>query len=125
MALSVYSHEVPSFHRSRYAPVMSYIHGSLFVAGDAWAHEAFNGGTVAVGNEVVVVCLQYRLGVFGFLALQELMEEQRYTGNYGMMDQRAALSWVQTNGRSFGGNTARMTVWGGWADGAFCRLPVR
>ena len=62
--------------------------------------------------------MQYRLGVLGFLALEEFREEMISIGNYGMMDQRAALTWVQTNGRAFGGNADRSIVWGGWADGA-------
>ena len=125
LALSIYSHELPSFHRSAYAPVMSYLHGSLFVAGDGWAHEAVNGGTVAVWNKVVVVGLQYRLGVFGFLALEELRAEESSTGNYGMMDQRAALGWVDLNGHLFGGNPARSIVWGeAWLPGPSCSPPV-
>ena len=72
---------------------------------------------------VLVVGAQYRLGVFGFLALEELQDAEvgsssTSTGNYGTLDQRAALSWLGNHANSFGGDPAHSFLWGGWADGA-------
>ena len=67
---------------------------------------------------MVVVCLQYRLGVFGFIALEELKAEAGSTGNYGMMDQQEVFKWANVNVFAFGGSMKRLIAWGGWADGA-------
>jgi para-nitrobenzyl esterase len=61
---------------------------------------------------VVVVTLNYRLGVFGFLAHPELDAEQYGSGAFGLLDQLAALRWVQTNISAFGGNPGNVTLWG-------------
>ena len=102
------------------APVIFYVHGSLFVAGDAWTHGAFSGEVLAQLFNVLIVGAQYRLGIFGFLALQELQEEAaptRHTGNYGLLDEQGALKWVDDNGMAFGGSKS-LLIWGGWVDGA-------
>ena len=62
--------------------------------------------------EVIVLGAQYRLGVFGFLALEELREEvtTQHTGNYGLQDQQGLLKWVGDNDGAFGGSPGQMAL---------------
>ena len=66
----------------------------------------------AIGKEVVVVGVRYRLGIFGFLSHRGLTEEAGASGNYGLMDQVAALAWVQRNIARFGGDPTNVTIAG-------------
>ena len=65
-----------------------------------------------VGDQVVIVGIRYRLGIFGFLSHPKLTSEQGASGNYGLMDQVAALKWVQRNIARFGGDPANVTIAG-------------
>jgi para-nitrobenzyl esterase len=68
---------------------------------------------------VVVLSISYRLGVFGFMAYPELAAESKNnSGNYGLLDQLAALKWIQKNIHAFGGNPARVTIFGESSGGA-------
>jgi para-nitrobenzyl esterase len=93
-------------------PVMVWIHGGGFVFGDS--NIELMDGTELARQGVVVVTFNYRLGVFGFLSHPELTTEMCAdgSGNYGLMDQIAALRWVQRNIRHFGGNPNNVTVFG-------------
>ena len=93
-------------------PVMVWIHGGGFVAGSA--SEPRQDGERLAGKGVVVVSLNYRLGVFGFLAHPELTKEspRHASGNYGMLDQVAALQWVKANIAAFGGDPGNVTIFG-------------
>jgi para-nitrobenzyl esterase len=94
-------------------PVMVWIYGGGFVAGTT--SEARQDGTnLAREHGVVVVSMNYRLGIFGFLALPELMEEsgRKSAGNYGLMDQLQALRWVHENILAFGGDPNNVTIFG-------------
>jgi para-nitrobenzyl esterase len=93
-------------------PVLVYFHGGGFVAGDG-SEPKFDGESMA-RRGIVVVTLNYRLGVFGFLAHPELSRESTYggSGNYGLLDQAAALSWVHENIAAFGGDPRRVTIGG-------------
>jgi para-nitrobenzyl esterase len=99
-------------------PVMVYVHGGGNVAGSAskqvFGTLLFDGQPLAEAYGVVVVTLQYRLGPLGFLALPELSAATSYggSGNYGLMDQLAALGWVQRNIAAFGGDPARVMLFG-------------
>ncbi len=95
-------------------PVMVWIHGGGFVGGES---DDYNpSGLVADG--VIVVTLNYRLGALGFLADSALADRPGGpTGDYGLMDQQAALRWVQHNIRAFGGDPANVTVFGESAGG--------
>ena len=88
-------------------PVMIWIHGGSFVAGNA-GDPLFDGSKLAQAG-VVVITLNYRLGAFGWLAHPALAEgaSNSHSANYGMMDQIAALRWVHDNIRAFGGNFGR------------------
>jgi para-nitrobenzyl esterase len=92
-------------------PVMVWIHGGGY-AGGANSEPRHNGEFLPLEG-VVLVTINYRLGVFGFLALPELAREQGgASGNYGLMDMVAALRWVRTNIAEFGGDPQAVTIFG-------------
>jgi para-nitrobenzyl esterase len=93
-------------------PVMIWIHGGAFNFGSASQPE-YNGKNLAKKG-VVVVTINYRLGPLGFLAHPLLSKESanNTSGNYGLLDQIAALKWVQKNIAAFGGNPDRVTIFG-------------
>lgn len=99
------------------APVLFWIHGGALVGGSS-AEGMYDGAKLAA-HGVVVVSINYRLGVFGFLAHPELSAEssQGISGNWGILDQIAALKWVQQNIASFGGDPANVTIDGQSAGG--------
>ncbi|MDY0289105.1 MAG: carboxylesterase family protein [Sphaerochaeta sp.] len=96
-------------------PVFFYIHGGGNDHGYASKVE-FMASELA-NKGVVVVVVQYRLGVLGFLSLPELTAEQGTSGNYAIQDQVKALQWVQDNIKAFGGDPANVTI-GGQSAGA-------
>ncbi|MDR3754265.1 MAG: carboxylesterase family protein [Terracidiphilus sp.] len=92
-------------------PVMFWIHGGGYFSGSA--SEPRHNGDFLPGKGVVLVTINYRLGVFGFLATKELMQEGGGSaGNYGLMDMIAALQWVKTNIAKFGGDAQNVTIFG-------------
>lgn len=95
-------------------PVMVWIHGGGFVSGSGALAETDGARLAARG--VVVVSFNYRLGRFGFFAHPALSAEGR-GGNYGLMDQIAALAWVKRNIAGFGGDPANVTIFGESAGG--------
>jgi para-nitrobenzyl esterase len=99
-------------------PVMVWIHGGSNLNG-AGSQPEYNGSNLA-GKGVVVVTINYRLDIFGFLGHPELTKESgtNSSGNYGLLDQIAALKWVHNNIRVFGGDPTRVTIFGESA-GAF------
>jgi para-nitrobenzyl esterase len=98
-------------------PVLVWIHGGGFWAGFG-GEERHNGAPLAKKGAVVVT-LNYRLGPFGFLAHPALAAESpnHAAGNYGLLDQIAALHWVQRNIAHFGGDPSRVTIFGESAGG--------
>jgi len=93
-------------------PVMVWIHGGAFNFGSGSQPE-YDGKNLALKG-VVVVTLNYRLGPLGFLAHPLLTDESEHgtSGNYGLLDQIAALQWVQKNIAAFGGDRDRVTIFG-------------
>jgi para-nitrobenzyl esterase len=93
-------------------PVLVYFYGGGYVAGDS-SEPRYDGGSMAHGG-IVAVTANYRLGVFGFLAHPELTKESPHhaSGNYGLLDQSAALRWVRRNIAVFGGDPRRVTIAG-------------
>jgi para-nitrobenzyl esterase len=91
-------------------PVMVWIHGGAFTSG---AGAIYQGEDLA-RKGVVVVTVNYRLGVFGFFAHPELTKESpnHSSGDYAVLDQIAALKWVQKNIAAFGGDASRVTIFG-------------
>ena len=103
--------------------VMFYIHGGGYLAGHAGEMglgPLLNGAYLAAHRNVVVVSFNYRLGALGFLAHPSLAAEsaQGVSGNYGLLDMIAALKWVQTNIRNFGGDPSRVMIFGNSAGAA-------
>jgi para-nitrobenzyl esterase len=93
-------------------PVLVYFYGGGFTAGDG-SEPRYDGESMAKKG-MVVVTMSYRLGIFGFFSHPELVAEspQHAAGNYGLMDQSAALRWVRANIANFGGDPARVTIAG-------------
>jgi para-nitrobenzyl esterase len=93
-------------------PVLVYFYGGGFVSGDG-SEKRYDGASLATRG-IVTVTVNYRLGVFGFLALPALAAESPHhaAGNYGLVDQVAALRWVQSNIAQFGGDPSRITIGG-------------
>lgn len=96
-------------------PVMVWIHGGAFVSGSG--SEAGYDPTRLAKEGVVVVTLNYRIGALGFLPLPALTDESGDSGNYGLLDQQKALSWVQKNIAAFNGNPKKVTIFGESAGG--------
>lgn len=93
-------------------PVLVYFYGGGFVAGDG-SEPRYDGESMA-RKGIVAITVNYRLTVFGFFAHPELTKEspQHASGNYGLLDQSAALRWVQKNITAFGGDPKRVTIAG-------------
>ena len=93
-------------------PVMVWIHGGGFVAG-ATSEPRQDGATLAEQG-VAVVSMNYRMGIFGFFELPELIKDsgKNAAGNYGLLDQVAALEWVKKNIAAFGGDPGNVTIFG-------------
>ncbi|KAJ7259567.1 Alpha/Beta hydrolase protein [Mycena haematopus] len=104
--LNVYS---PALNSSVPLPAIVWIHGGGFALGAA---SYYNGAELVQesNNKVVVVVIQYRLGMFGFLAGQEVKDGG--APNAGLLDQDFALRWVNKNIHKFGGDQNRVTIWG-------------
>lgn len=93
-------------------PVMAWIHGGSFNYGSGSSH-MYDGRFFAEHGDVVVVTMNYRLGVFGFLYLGDVDDERyRDSANCGLLDQVAALKWVHGNIEAFGGDPNNVTIFG-------------
>ncbi|XP_033631786.1 putative inactive carboxylesterase 4 [Asterias rubens] len=101
---------VDSVTESRRLPVMVWFHGGSFTSGSG---STYNGMKLATHGEVVVVNLNYRLGLLGFLCTGD----EASPGNYGFWDQRLAVQWVKTNIWNFGGDPEQITIFGESAGG--------
>jgi len=114
LALNIWT---PAHATEEKFPVFVFIHGGAYFSGSGEVSLYDGEGLASKG--VIVVTPNYRLGVFGFLAHPQLTAESpaRASGNYGLMDQIAALRWVQENIAAFGGDPARVTI-GGQSAGA-------
>jgi para-nitrobenzyl esterase len=94
-------------------PVMVWIHGGALVTGESDDYDPAK----LVADGVTVVTINYRLGALGFLAHPALADANGQSGDYGLMDQQAALRWVQRNIARFGGNPHNVTIFGESAGG--------
>ncbi|TMJ14841.1 MAG: carboxylesterase family protein [Alphaproteobacteria bacterium] len=104
--------------KAKKLPVFVWIHGGALLGG--YSHEGiYDGARMAEKGGVIVVSINYRLGILGYLAHPELSREsaEGVSGNYGLRDQVAALQWVKRNIASFGGDPSNVTVAGESAGG--------
>jgi para-nitrobenzyl esterase len=109
-------------------PVMVWIHGGGFTRGFSGT-SSYNGEALA-RKGAIIVTINYRLGIFGFFAHPDLSAESGHhaSGNYALLDQIAALQWVQKNIAAFGGDPTRITIFGesagSWAVNALMASPL-
>ncbi|XP_062847219.1 uncharacterized protein ces2b [Trichomycterus rosablanca] len=107
--LNIYTPVTPGENAN--LPVMVWIHGGGLSLGSA---SVYDGSVLSAYQNVVVVLIQYRLGLLGFFSTGD----EHAPGNYGLLDQVAALQWVQENIHSFGGDPGSVTIFGESAGGA-------
>jgi para-nitrobenzyl esterase len=102
----------PAITGNEHLPVLVYFYGGGFIAGDG-SEPRYDGESMA-RRGIVAITVNYRLGVFGFFAYPELTKESPHhgSGNYGLLDQSAALKWVQQNIAAFGGDPKKITIAG-------------
>jgi para-nitrobenzyl esterase len=107
----------PNLGGKELLPVMVWIHGGANANGTPAAVQT--DGTNLARKGVVVVSINYRINLYGFLAHPALSAESEHhsSGNYALLDQIAALTWVQQNAAAFGGDASRVTVFGESAGG--------
>ena len=109
-------------------PILVYIHGGSLTSGSS-SYEDYNGETIAK-HGVIMITIQYRLGVFGYFAHEDLKNESpnHTTGDYGLLDQIAALKWINSNAANFGGDNTKITIAGESAGSssvsALCASPL-
>jgi len=107
----------PAAGKDKKLPVMVWIHGGGLTLG--WGHQKGYDGVEFAKRGVVLVSINYRLGPFGFMSHPALSSEsdQGVSGNYGFLDQVAALKWVERNISEFGGDPDNVTIFGESAGG--------
>jgi para-nitrobenzyl esterase len=109
----------PAADRRR-RPVLVWIHGGAFLLGSG-SQMLYDGATLARRGDVVVVTINYRLGAFGFLRLRDRFGQRLpATGNEGLLDQVAALTWVRDEIEAFGGDPGQVTIFGESAGSMSC-----
>ncbi|HYL58957.1 MAG TPA: carboxylesterase family protein, partial [Candidatus Acidoferrales bacterium] len=109
----------PAVNDGRKRPVMFWCHGGAFIAGSG-SSPWYDGANLARKGDIVVVTINHRLNVFGFLHLDELGGGEAFasSGSAGMLDIVLALEWVRDNVASFGGDAGNVTVFGESGGGA-------
>ncbi len=108
----------PGVGDDRRRAVMVWLHGGGYAAGSGHDLPAFDGENLARHNDVVVVSLNHRLNLLGFLDLSEFDARYAHSGNVGMLDIVAALEWVRDNITAFGGDPDRVMIFGQSGGGA-------
>ncbi|MBO9620426.1 MAG: carboxylesterase family protein [Niabella sp.] len=99
-------------NKGKKLPVLVYFYGGGFVAGES-SEPRYDGAAMAQKG-IIAITVNYRLNIFGFFAHPELSKEASYkaSGNYGLLDQQAALKWVHDNIAAFGGDPRKVTIAG-------------
>lgn len=108
----------PAIEDGGQRPVLVWLHGGGYTSGSAIEHVAYDGHNLSRSEDVVVVSLNHRLNVLGFLDLSAYGADYRHSGNVGVLDLVAALTWVRDNVAAFGGDPGNVTVFGQSGGGA-------
>ncbi len=108
----------PGINDNKKRPVMVWLHGGGFSAGSGNDIPAFDGENLARKGDVVVVTLNHRLNLLGYMDLSKYGEKYAQSGNVGMLDIVAALEWVRDNIAAFGGDPGRVLIFGQSGGGA-------
>ena len=99
-------------------PVMFWIHGGGFTAGSSQELPSYDGESLAKSGDVVVVSINHRLNILGYLDLSAYGEKYKNSANLSILDMRTALEWVKTNISNFGGDPNNVTIFGQSGGGA-------
>ncbi len=102
----------PGLNDGKKRPVMFWIHGGAFTTGSSQEHPSYDGENVSRMGDVVVVSINHRLNIFGYLDLSEVDTKYASSGNLGMLDIVASLEWVRDNIGNFGGDKNNVTIYG-------------
>ena len=108
---------------AKYCPVLVIIYGGGLVSGQNHSGEC--NGEFLARRGIVTVAMNYRVNIFGFIAMKELEDENGKSGNYGYYDQQTAISWIRRNIQSFGGDPDNMTLIGQSAGAASCETQIK
>jgi para-nitrobenzyl esterase len=108
----------PSITEGKKRPVMFWIHGGGFAAGSSQELPSYDGENLAKSGDVVVVSINHRLNILGFLDLSAYGEKYKYSANLSVLDMKVALDWVKDNVSNFGGDPNNVTIFGQSGGGA-------
>jgi para-nitrobenzyl esterase len=108
----------PSIKDGKKRPVMFWIHGGGYTAGSSQELPSYHGENLAKKGDVVVVSINHRLNVLGFLDLSAYSDKYKYSANNSILDIRVALEWVRDNIENFGGDPGNVTIFGQSGGGA-------
>lgn len=108
----------PGINDGKKRPVMFWIHGGGFAAGSSQELPSYDGENLAKKGDVVVVSINHRLNILGFLDLSAYGEKYKNSANNSILDMKAALEWVQANIANFGGDPGNVTIFGQSGGGA-------
>lgn len=108
----------PGISDGKKRPVLFWIHGGGFTAGSSQELPAYDGENLSKKGDVVVVSINHRLNVLGFLDLSAYGEKYKHSANASILDMVAALEWVKTNISNFGGDPGNVTIFGQSGGGA-------
>ena len=108
----------PGINDGKKRPVMFWIHGGGFTAGSSQELPSYDGENLARNGDVVVVSINHRLNILGFLDLSAYGEKYKYSANLSVLDMRFALEWVKANISNFGGDPSNVTIFGQSGGGA-------
>lgn len=108
----------PGINDGKKRPVMFWIHGGGFTAGSSQELPSYDGESLAKSGDVVVVSINHRLNILGFLDLSAYGEKYKHSANLSILDIKAALEWVKNNISNFGGDPNNVTIFGQSGGGA-------
>jgi para-nitrobenzyl esterase len=108
----------PGINDGKKRPVMFWIHGGGYTAGSSQELPSYDGENLAKTGDIVVVSINHRLNILGFLDLSAYGDKYKHSANLSMLDIKAALEWVKNNISNFGGDPNNVTIFGQSGGGA-------